>query len=72
MVALTPDIASASAEIYRRWRRFVSAEEARRQAADFARRFHMPIDGALARPVPITEAELDSMLQGIANAMGEP
>lgn len=57
-------LARACDEIFNRWRRFVSDDEARAEAEAFRRRFD-----TVAVPELVTEVELDAMLDAVADAM---
>lgn len=54
----------ASAEIFRRWLRFIPEAEARAQAEDFARRA-----GRLGAEGHLTEQELDAVVAIVATEM---
>lgn len=60
---------AAATEIYKRWLPHVGEVDALREAEAFASRFHFLIDGPLA---PLTEPELDAVLDSVADALAQP
>ena len=62
-------VSAAAETVFQAWLPHIGETEALREAAAFASRFHILIDGPLA---PLTETELDAVLDNVAVAMTVP